>query len=102
MSTVYDTQPWRDFRSRVRDADCALAHLVGGCEGPLHVHHVQPMAEGGPVFPTEDGVATLCARHHALVHSWRKRQEPRWKRCPHHHRTAESRRLCEERLNAAA
>lgn len=107
MSTLYDTQPWRDYRSRVLtdDASCAFEHLAGGCQGDLHVHHVTPLAEGGEAFPRENGVIVLCAAHHAWLHAWRRRKEERekrWKRCPHQHRTRESREQCERRLNAAA
>ena len=102
MSLLYDTKPWREFRESVLDAnaECALAHLAGNCRGPLNLHHVDPLAEGGPAFPDEGGVAVLCARHHRLVHVWRSKDEKtRWKRCPHQHRTPESREQCERRLN---
>ena len=105
MATVYETSRWRDFRSRVLadDAECAFAHLAGHCRGALHVHHVEPLAEGGPEFPRNtDGTLVLCAAHHAWLHAWRRRGEPKWKRCPHHHRSLESRRQCEERLNRTA
>lgn len=104
MGILYDTQPWRDYRSRVlsADAECALAHLAGGCQGALHVHHVKPLAEGGPEFPCENGTAVLCARHHALVHAWRKKTDspPRRKRCSHNHRYDWARRECERKLNS--
>src|SRR5688572_3656651 len=101
MSTLYESKPWREYRSRILsvDAECALAHLTGGCRGTLHVHHIEPIAEGGPEFPRENGVAVLCARHHSLVHSWRKRQEPQRKRCPHNHPYAWARLACEAKLN---
>jgi len=106
MSTLYDTKPWRDYRSHVLadDAECAFAHLAGNCRGALQLHHVDPLSEGGPAFPDEGGLVVLCAAHHAWLHAWRRRKaqnEREWKRCPHHHRTRESREQCERRLNAA-
>jgi hypothetical protein len=104
MSTLYDTKPWRDYRSHVLadDAECAFAHLAGNCRGVLQLHHVDPLAEGGPAFPDDGGLVVLCAAHHAWLHAWRRRKEKQWKRCPHSHRSRESREQCERRLNAAA
>lgn len=104
MPNLYDTQSWRNYRSRVLtdDADCAFAHLAGGCEGALHVHHVHPVSEGGPAFPNRNGVVVLCATHHAMLHAWRRRKRTLWKRCPHRHRSADARRQCEMRLNKVA
>ena len=101
--TLYDTRHWRKFRESVRadETECALSVLAGPCQGDLHVHHIKPLAEGGELFPTEDGVAVLCARHHRMLHGFLNRQRD-WKTCPHTHRSREAREQCERRLNSAA
>jgi hypothetical protein len=101
---LYDSQRWRDYRSRVLadDAECAFARLAGDCSGALQVHHVEPLADGGPPFPARDGVVVLCVAHHSWLHGWKRRKKQTWKRCPHHHVTPEGRRLCERRLNRVA
>lgn len=103
MATLYGTHRWRNYRSLVLadDAECAFARLAGNCRGALHVHHIHPVSQGGPEIPDEDGVVVLCNRHHALLHSWIRRQEPQYKTCPHNHRYAWAREQCERRLNAA-
>jgi hypothetical protein len=100
---LYDTSRWRDLRSRAlaQGASCQLSGLAGECLGPLHVHHRQPVSEGGSPFPRENELDVLCARHHRLVHAWRRKQEPQRKRCPHNHRYEWARQECERRLNAA-
>ena len=54
-----------------------------------------------PELPAEDGVVTVCTRHHRMLHGFLNRQK-QWKKCPHQHRTREARRQCEMRLNQAA
>lgn len=99
---TYQTREWRELRGRVlaRDDHCQL-DWVGPCRGALVVHHLDPVADGGPELPDEDGLITLCAVHHPMVHGFLNRQRCR-KTCAHRHRTAEARRICEERLNRAA
>lgn len=101
MPSLYDTKSWRDFRAHARASECFLANVAGQCRGALHVHHVDPLSEGGPAFPDEGGVITLCAAHHRMIDSFLKRREG-WRRCPHHHRSREAREQCEARLNRAA
>lgn len=103
-TTLYDTSRWRAYRSRVLadDAECAFARIAGGCSGALHVHHIDPVSEGGAPFPTEDGRLVLCAAHHSWLHGWMRRKQPKWKRCTHNHRYAYARRDCERRLNSVA
>lgn len=109
-SSLYHTLAWRRLRHQVlrRDGNrCTVARLLGGdCSGTLHVHHLQPPSQGGITLPATDQLITVCAVHHPLVEKVRravldaqKPVEPVWKRCPHKHVTAESRRQCEERLN---
>lgn len=104
MSTVYGTTAWQELRERahLRDADCVLGRLLGGgCWGALHTHHIEPVSDGGPELPDIEGVATLCARHHRVLHGLRSKQAG-WKTCPHKpgtHRYAHAKRLCEDRLN---
>lgn len=101
MPTLYETQPWRKFAARVRADECFLDGVAGECRGALQLHHVDPLSDGGPAFPDDGGVITLCAAHHRMIDAFLKRRK-QWKTCPHHHRTREARRQCEERLNRAA
>lgn len=103
MSTLYHTKDWRELRARAldRDGSCFLSEIAGECRGALQVHHVEPVSEGGPEIPDEGGVVTVCKRHHRMLHGFLNRQR-QWKTCPHHHRSREARRQCEERLNQAA
>jgi len=102
----YNTPSWFRARERAlaRDGNsCTVARLLGGpCEGTLHVHHITPVEEGGALYEL-DNLATACASHHPRWEKLRREvlseREPRWRRCHHKHRTRESRRLCEDRLN---
>lgn len=102
-SLLHDT--WDEIRERVllRDGHrCTVSRLLGGgCAGLFHVHHIIPRAEGGPDH--EDNLATVCARHHPIWETLRRRivdaQTPRWRRCPHRHPTRAGREACERRLN---
>lgn len=105
MAAIYDTSRWDTVRARVlvRDgARCTVSRLLGGtCGGSLHVHHIEPVAEGGARFDL-DNLTTVCARHHPMWEALRRellrrrhRDEPR---CRHRHRSAEARRICEARL----
>lgn len=95
MGRVYDRQA---FRALERER-CAVHDLVGGeCAGPIHRHHVQPLsADGDPWGRTVE----VCERHHPMLEALARRvhRVREWKRCPHNHVTADSRRRCEERLN---
>lgn len=96
--TVYETPTWHRLRERVleRDADCALARILGECEGALCAHHIDPISDGGPEYPDLDGLVVLCHRHHRMVHGLLNRQRRAY-RCPHKHTTLEGRRQCERR-----
>lgn len=110
MEDIYSTPRWRNITrpsALRRDGHrCTVARLLGGAcaPGPLHVHHIIPVADGGPVYDL-DNVGTSCAKHHpqweALRRALVKRLRPERKivRCPHQHRSSEARRLCEARLN---
>ena len=69
MPNLYDTSLWREYRSRVlsADAECAFARLAGDCRGVLHLHHVDPLAEGGPAFPDEGGMLVVPILEERLV-----------------------------------
>lgn len=102
MPTTYDSVEWRRARTAVlaRDAHrCVVSSLLGGrCFGPLHVHHIVPVVEGGT--NDLDNLASVCAVHHPAWEGLRRqllrRREP--PRCPHRHVHAEARRACEARL----
>jgi hypothetical protein len=90
---IYNSQEWRELP---RDGECVVSFLFGERAGPCHGlidrHHVNP--------PDERSVQ-VCHRHHPMLESARRRLfgEPRWKSCPHIHRTREARESCERRLN---
>lgn len=94
----YYKSRWRKLpRSR-----CAAAELLGGeCTGTIHRHHVHPMSLGGEI-----GGETIevCQKHHPMIEALARKIHglPEWKRCPHIHRSRESREACEQRLNRAA
>lgn len=104
---IYDTLKWRVVRSRTLARDgssCTVAGLLGGaCSPILHVHHIEPVADGGAPFDL-DNLATVCARHHPMWEALRRgivarRSAPAAEvYCPHHHRSREAREICERRL----
>lgn len=106
---LYSTPAWDAVRSAALRRDghrCSVARLLGGrCTLTLHVHHLQPIEDGGPMLDL-DNLITVCARHHPKVEAVRRailaRREPRARSCRHRHVTPEARALCEAKLNAAA
>jgi hypothetical protein len=106
VTAIYNTLRWRAARTRALERDgrrCTVSRLLGGpCSaGPLHVHHVEPVADGGDPYAL-DNLGTVCSSHHPQWEALRRllvrrRSEPPV-RCPHRHRTAEARRICEARL----
>ena len=109
MDNIYGSPRWRTARARAlkRDADrCTVARLLGGqCSPSLHVHHIIPARDGGDPFAL-DNLATVCSAHHPVWEALRrlvvKKMLAGEPRCPHTHRTAEARRICEQRLSAKA
>ena len=95
MARIYDTASWEETRKRVLvlQDKCALAWL-GGCAGPLHVHHVNGRED-------EDSLTALCEKHHPTAERLRRWTSSR-RRCPHRHPTREGRVACERRLNRTA
>lgn len=95
--TPYNTTRWRDLP---RNGFCEVGRLLGTeCDdGPLHRHHVQPLSAGGEDFGR---TVLVCKRHHPSLEALARRvwNEPKWKTCPHHHTTRESREACERKLN---
>jgi hypothetical protein len=102
---LYSTLRWQTVAARARRRDgnrCTVSRLLGGdCTGTLHVHHIVAVSEGGAEFDLEN-LGTACSAHHPLWESLRRvlvrRLMAPAPRCPHHHRSAEARRLCEARL----
>lgn len=102
---TYTSPEWRDLADRAKARDqhrCTVSRLIGGaCHGVLHAHHIEAVADGGAPLDL-DNIGTVCASHHpkwesirrALIRS-RRRDRPR---CPHRHRTIDSRLICEARL----
>lgn len=95
---------WEITRERVleRDSGCNGRFLGGECDPVLDVHHIVPRAEGGT--DEDANLMVLCKSHHRYLEALRRailrHRQPRWRRCPHHHQTRESREHCERRLNA--
>lgn len=97
----------RQARSRAlaRDGNrCTVSRLLGGpcSDGPLHAHHVLAVGDGGDPFDV-DNLGTTCAAHHPMWEALRRQLVRRLlapaPRCPHQHRTAEARAICEKRMN---
>lgn len=109
MENIYSTLRWRVTRRRAIERDgsrCTVSRLLGGscAPGPLHVHHIVPISEGGPEYDL-DNVGTACAAHHPMWESLRRilvrrmlGEDERPVRCPHQHRSREAREVCERRL----
>ncbi len=106
QNAIYNSLLWQLARSRVLERDgsrCTVSRLLGGpCStGPLHVHHIVRPEDGGDPYH-EDNLGSVCARHHPKWEALRRRlagelvEQP--VRCPHQHRSAESRAICERRL----
>lgn len=108
MRNIYSTLRWRIVRARALERDghrCTVSRLLGGdcSDGPLHAHHIEPVAAGGRPFDV-DNVGTTCARHHPMWEALRRDlvrraggEEPA-PRCTHPHRTREAREICERRM----
>jgi hypothetical protein len=109
MQNIYGTLRWRVTRSRALARDgkrCTVSRLLGGSctPGPLHAHHIHAIEDGGDPFDL-DNVGTTCAAHHPMWESLRRLlvrkmlgQDEQPIRCPHAHRSAEARRICEARI----
>jgi hypothetical protein len=66
--TLYSTAEWRRTRARAIERDrgtCTVSRLLGGrcSSGPLHVHHIIPLSEGGDPLDL-DNLGTSCSHHH--------------------------------------
>lgn len=62
---------WQIVRKMVlgRDSYVCRAASVGGCIGPLDVHHWRLRSTGGEDIPRN--LITLCRFHHQEMHNWR-------------------------------
>ena len=106
-TNLYSTPQWRRARAAAvaRDAGrCTVSRLLGGdcAAGPVHVHHIHAVNEGGAAFDL-DNLGTTCSAHHPVWESLRRILARRMladqaPRCAHYHASAEARRLCERRL----
>lgn len=106
---VYDSTLWDEARTAARERDgdrCTVARFFGGrcLDGPLHVHHIHAVNEGGALFDL-DNLGTTCAAHHPFWESLRRLLVARMfpppvapPRCTHRHVSAEARALCERQL----
>lgn len=106
--SIYDTSLWDDARAAALERDghrCTVARWLGGAcsPGPLQVHHLHAVAEGGAPFDL-DNLGTACQGHHPMWESLRRllvrrmlaQQEPVV--CRHRHVSVEARRICEARM----
>jgi 5-methylcytosine-specific restriction endonuclease McrA len=105
---LYDSLQWRRVRRAALARDggrCSVSLLGGSCSpGPLSVHHLTPVADGGASFDL-DNLLTCCRRHHPMLEAFRRRlltaaepADPEPPRCRHRHVSEESRAQCETRL----
>jgi len=92
---VYDRRQWRSLPREFCAVEQLFGEAVGPCHGLIHLHHVD---ENDP----DSRSVPVCQRHHpSLQAALRRLRSPEtvWKRCRHHHSTAEGRAACERRLN---
>jgi hypothetical protein len=93
----YNESRWRGLS---RNGICAVGELLGKeCSGPLHRHHVRPLSAGGESYGR---TVLVCESCHPKLEALARRvwRQAKWKTCPHHHQTRESREACERRLNS--
>lgn len=72
----YDSQPGRipgSVRDHVRNRDENRCQWCGALD-ELQIHHVRYRSEGGP--DNKRNLITLCAEHHQLAHSNKKKYQP--------------------------
>lgn len=72
----YDSQPGRipgSVRDHVRNRDDNKCQWCGALD-ELQIHHVRYRSEGGP--DNKRNLITLCAGHHQLAHSDKKKYQP--------------------------
>lgn len=62
------TADWYEARDETLERDDHECQDCGKQEGSLHVHHIEPVSEGGGKFDT-DNLITLCPEHHYKKHS---------------------------------
>lgn len=105
-ASLYSTALWQIARRRALKRDgnrCSVQRLLGGaCTATLHVHHLVPVEDGGDLY-SQDNLVTACSRHHPMLEALRRHvlaevRNPSVPRCPHQHRSAEARRICERRM----
>lgn len=109
MSALLNSTRWSRARRAAlrRDGNrCTVSRWLGGAcaPGPMHVHHVVAVSEGGDRYDLEN-LGTTCASHHPMWESLRRElvrrilaSEEGPPRCPHRHVSREARELCEARL----
>lgn len=57
---------WPALAAHIRARDGGCIDADGRCSGPLQVHHIVPLRQGGTNEPVN--LVTLCECHHALRH----------------------------------
>ena len=58
---------WDSLRTQILERDSyACQHANGSCRGPLQIHHLIWLSQGGTNDPTN--LLTLCRFHHGLQH----------------------------------
>jgi len=105
---LYNSSLWRHVRAAALARDggrCSVSRLLGGqcAAGPLHVHHIHAVEDGGPRFDL-DNLGTTCAAHHPMWEALRRYivrealDQPQPRRCHHRHTSRHAREQCERRL----
>jgi 5-methylcytosine-specific restriction endonuclease McrA len=77
MPNFYASAAWRELRARAIERDhgaCTVRRLgAGPCSpGPLHVHHIDGIADGGDPLDLANCI-TVCARHHGVWEALHRR-----------------------------
>jgi len=94
-TAVYSTRVWRELPRDYCAVELLLGAAAGPCSGSIHRHHIDPADPHSRTLPA-------CQGHHGRLHVVVRLLERGRRRCPHPHRTRESREACERRLNRAA
>lgn len=64
--SFYKTRDWRDAKSKARERDDEECQECGS-DDDLHVHHIEPMSQGGAKLDL-DNLVTLCRDCHYAKH----------------------------------
>jgi len=71
---------WRAYSKAIRERDGNRCRQCAASGPRLEVHHLDPVADGGPEFAHPSRLVTLCKRCHARAHARRPKAADEWDR----------------------